>query len=172
MLVPMRHSIIALNHPLPMLHCSTVFGQDGVVCSPCQSPQNDLTVSGLSASRACAAVSSKVHCFLFCITIQEVTDCTEHTAVEFDTALDLNLFPGKKFSWPCPFFFSKMRLQCHWDELKRKIWALVISWWKQISPWVVQGWKLLVAPMLVEKTCNEYTFSPITSVEIVGWHSC
>lgn len=33
MLVSIRHSIMALNHPLPMLHCRTVFGQDRAVCS-------------------------------------------------------------------------------------------------------------------------------------------
>ena len=31
MLVSMRRSIIALNHALPMLHCSAVLGQRGAV---------------------------------------------------------------------------------------------------------------------------------------------
>lgn len=35
------------------------------------------------------------HCFLLCIAQQEVTDCTAHAAVEFDTASDLNLCRGR-----------------------------------------------------------------------------
>ena len=63
MFVSMRRSIIALNHPLPMLRCSTVFGQDGAASTPPLSPINDLTVSGLSGTRTRAAVESKVTVF-------------------------------------------------------------------------------------------------------------
>lgn len=34
------------------------------------------------------------HCFLLCPAQQQVTDCTAHTAVAFDTALDLNVCLG------------------------------------------------------------------------------
>lgn len=49
MLVSVRHSIIGLNHPLPMLHCSTVSGMDGAAGSAASQPErDDLSASGLS----------------------------------------------------------------------------------------------------------------------------
>lgn len=155
MLVSMHCSIIALNHPLPMLHCSTVFGQDGAACSSCLSGLNDLTVSSLRGTRTWAAGTSKVTTFF---STEPNKKSRQVKSIEFDTSLDLNLHKGKECSWPYRFFLTQMRLQGHWDGLRRNKWVPVISSWKQTSVWVVQSCKLCTALYEENVYMNKVTF--------------
>lgn len=58
----MCHTIITMNHPLPMLQCRTS-RQTGAVSSPYLSSLNDLSVSSLTSTSAKAAPARKLVIF-------------------------------------------------------------------------------------------------------------